>query len=111
MTPALVLICSPADRSGRYQVHLGYRRLLASARDPLTESARHLLNDGVTADTPLILRHAGAGHGDDGLFEAALGDRTLGPFETRKAAIDIIWNKRQARMVPPALKLTGKAPA
>ena len=62
MTPALVLICTPADRPGRYQVHLGNHRLLASARDPLTEAARQLLDKGVTGNTPLILRHAGAGH-------------------------------------------------
>ena len=31
---------------------------------------------------------------DDGMFEAVVGDKTIGPFETRKAAVDTVWNSR-----------------
>jgi hypothetical protein len=57
--PIVITIRPAPSRPGRFEVRLGERPLIASARTPFLEAARVLLAEGHDPDTLLIMRWDG----------------------------------------------------
>jgi hypothetical protein len=86
---------------GRFEVRLGDRPILKSSRQPLLDAARVLAGEGVSPDTRIAIRDAGANHV---ALSSTIGTAARLTVAEHNGTVFAKWKPHPRSAVPPHVR-------